>query len=146
MLTWVEACAFRPRESVQVAVTVTVPAASPAVLRVAEFPLPDTVPCVEVQFATDTGTLSGLVQSADTFTAPPGVNSVGLADKLIVGGFFGGSGFTVYVAEHEASFALLALGSVTCAVNVYVPGGTSVVSMLAVVSLPVTLPPLPLQA
>jgi hypothetical protein len=118
MVTCVEACAFNPRESVQVAVRVTVPGASPDVFSVAELPLPETVPCVDVQFATETGTLSGLVQLADTLTAPPRVSSVGLAERLIVGGFFGGSGFTVYVAEHEASFALLALGSVTCAVNV----------------------------
>src|SRR5271169_6033563 len=91
---WVEACPVRPRESVQVAVTVTGPAGSPAVFRVAELPLPDTVPGVEVQLATDVDTPSGLVQEAVRFTLPPVTRSVGLADKVMVGGFLGGSGFT----------------------------------------------------
>ena len=95
MVTCVEACEFSPRESVHVAVTVTGPGGNPDVLRVAEFPLPEMVPGVEVQFATETGAPSGLVQLAVTFPAPPGVNSLGLAERLTVGGFFGGSGFTV---------------------------------------------------
>ena len=65
------------------------------VLRVAELPLPETEPPVEVQFATETGTLSGLVQFADRFTVPPVTRSVGFADNDIVGGFFGGSGLIV---------------------------------------------------
>ena len=118
MVTWVVDCAVNPRESVHVAVTVTGPGGSPAVFNVADDPLPETVPSVVVQLATETGTPSGLVQLADKFTDPPGVNWVGLADKLIVGGFFGGSGFTVKLAEQLASFAFFALGSVTCAVIV----------------------------
>src|SRR5579872_29540 len=94
-VTCAEACPVRPRESVQVAVTVTGPVGAPAVLRVAELPLPETVPAVEVQLATETGTLSGLVQVADKFTLPPVTRSVGLADSDMVGGFFGGNALTV---------------------------------------------------
>ena len=94
MVTWVVACVCRPRESVQVAVTVTGPGTRPEVLSVAELPLPETVPWVDVQLATETGAPSGLVQLAVTFTAPPGVNSLGFAERLIVGGFLG-SGLTV---------------------------------------------------
>src|SRR5580658_10860159 len=91
---WVEACPVKPRESVQVAVTLTGPAGAPAVLRVAVLPLPETEPAVEVQLATETATPSGLVQEADRLTLPPATRSMGLADNDIVGGFFGGSGFT----------------------------------------------------
>ena len=94
-VTCVEPCPVNPRESVHVAVTVTGPAGKPDVFRVAEFPLPETVPALDVQFATETGTPSGLVQFADRLTLPPVTSSVGLADNDIVGGFFGGSGFTV---------------------------------------------------
>ena len=95
MLICVDACAVSPRESVQVAVTVTEPGDIPAVFRVAELPLPETDPELDVQFATETGTPSGLVQLPARFTVPPGTRSLGLADKDMVGGFFGGSGFTV---------------------------------------------------
>jgi hypothetical protein len=54
-----------------------------------------TVPAVEVQLATETGAPSGLLQFAVKLTVPPGVSSVGFADMDMVGGFFGGSGFTV---------------------------------------------------
>jgi hypothetical protein len=74
---------------------VTGPGGKPAVLRVAELPLPETVPALEVQFATETGTPSGLVQLADTFTLPPGTRLDGLAESDTDGGFFGGNGFTV---------------------------------------------------
>jgi len=94
-VTCEDACPDKPRESVQVALTVTGPGGSPAVFRVAEFPLPVTLPAVEVQFATETGTPSGLVQFALRFTVPPGTSDVGFADIDMVGGFFGGSGFTV---------------------------------------------------
>src|SRR5271157_548998 len=94
-VTWVEACPVRPRESVQVAPMVTGPAGTPAVLRVAELPLPETVPAVAVQLATETGTLSGLVQEAVTFTFPPVTTLAGLADKETAGGFLGGNGLTV---------------------------------------------------
>ena len=117
MVTCVVACAFKSRESVQVAVTVTGPGGSPAVFNVAEVPDPETVPAVDVQLATDTGTPSGLVQFAERFTVPPGTSSDGLADRETVGGFLGGSGLIVYFAVHEASFAFFAFGSVTCAVT-----------------------------
>ena len=64
-------------------------------LKVAELPLPETFPPVAVQLATDTGTPSGLVQAAVRVTLPPGGTLVGLADNDMVGGFFGGNGFTV---------------------------------------------------
>jgi len=67
----------------------------PAVFKVAESPVPETVPAVDVQLAIETGTLSGLVQLPVRFTVPPGTSSVGFADTDIAGGFFGGSGFTV---------------------------------------------------
>src|SRR5271165_5945981 len=95
MLICVEPWAVRPRESVQIAFTVTGPGDNPAVLKVAELPLPETVPADEVQFATDTGTLSGLLQLAERLTLPPATRLVGLADNERVGGFFGGSGLIV---------------------------------------------------
>src|ERR1700756_3374991 len=95
IVTWVEACPVRPRESVQVAFTVTGPGGRPAVFSVAEVPVPETVPALEVQSATETGTPSGLVQFAVRLTGPPGTSSAGLADIDMVGGFLGGSGFTV---------------------------------------------------
>ena len=95
MVTCVDACPVRLRESVHVAVTVTGPGGKSAVFRVAVLPDPVTVPEVEVQFATETGTPSGLVQFAVKLTVPPGVSSLGVADIDIVGGFLGGSGFTV---------------------------------------------------
>src|SRR5271154_1579884 len=93
--TGVEAWPVRPRESVQAAPTVTDPGATPEVSRVAEFPLPETDPPVDVQLATDTGTPSGLVQDAVRLTAPPGNTVSGLADNDMVGGFFGGNGLMV---------------------------------------------------
>src|SRR5579871_2089796 len=94
MLIWVEACAERPRESVQVAPTVIAPGAAPAVFSVALLPLPVMVPPVAVQLFTLTGTPSGLVQVQVTVTEPPACNEEGLAEQDMVGGFFGGS-FTV---------------------------------------------------
>ena len=70
-MTCAEACPVKPRESVQVAPTVAEPAEAPAVLKVAVFPLPDTEPPVEVQFATETGTPSGLVQVQVMLAEPP---------------------------------------------------------------------------
>ena len=74
---------------------VTVPGAAPAVFKVAELPLPETVPPVAVQLATEMGAPSGLVQEAVRVALPPGATLVGLADNDIVGGFFGGNAFTV---------------------------------------------------
>jgi hypothetical protein len=53
---------FRPRESVQVALTVIGPADAPVVLSVAVLPLPEMLPLLAVQSPTVTGTLLGLVQ------------------------------------------------------------------------------------
>src|SRR5580704_1855342 len=117
-VTSVEACAVRPRVSVQVAPTVMEPGDAPAVLSVAEPPPPETVPPLAVQLATETETLSGLVQLADKFTVPPACRLVGLAEIDIVGGFLGGNGFTVKLAEQLASLFFFSLVSVTWAVTV----------------------------
>ena len=45
--------------------------------------------------ATETGTPSGLVQLHVTVTLAPASTLDGLAEQLMVGGFFGGKGFTV---------------------------------------------------
>jgi hypothetical protein len=58
-------------------------------------PLPETVPPVAVQFETDTGTPSGLVQLQLTVTLAPACTVEGLAEQLMVGGFFGGNGLMV---------------------------------------------------
>src|SRR4029077_5576009 len=80
--TCVDACPVRPRASVQVAPTVAEPAEAPAVLRVAVLPLPDTEPPVAVQFATETGTPSGLVQVQVMLAEPPITTEDGLAEQL----------------------------------------------------------------
>ncbi len=85
---------LRPRESVQLALTVTGPGDAPVVFRVPVLPLPETVPLVAVQLPTVTGTLSGLVQVQVIVELPPACNELGLAEQDMVGGFFGGS-FTV---------------------------------------------------
>ena len=80
-----------------------------------------------------------------TVTGVPACTEVGLAEQDMVGGFFGGS-FTVKFAVQLAVFALLHLGigdvrSRPCSCRRPHP----LVSMVAVLSLPVTFPPLPLQ-
>jgi hypothetical protein len=95
MVTCVEPWAVRPRESVQVAPTVTLPGATLEVFNVAEVPLPETFPLLAVQFATETGTLSGLVQVAERLTVPPAWRLVGLAETEMLGGFLGGNGLMV---------------------------------------------------
>src|SRR5580704_7892715 len=65
-VTCVEAGVLSPRESVQVALTVT-------------------VPLVAVQFPTVTGTLSGLVQVQVIVALPPACNELGLAEQDMVG-------------------------------------------------------------
>src|ERR1700686_3001373 len=102
----------------QVALTVIEPGAAPVVLSVAELPVPVTVPPLDVQLETVTGTPSGLVQLADKLAVPPAAKLVGLAEREMVGGFFGGSGFTVKFAEQLASLFLFSLASVTWAVTV----------------------------
>jgi hypothetical protein len=111
-ITWLELLAVRPRESVQVALTVIAPGAAPVVLRVAVPPSPETLPPVAVQPLIVTGTLSGLVQLQLRFEGVPAWTEVGLAEQDMVGGFFGGS-FTVNVAEQLASPPFFILGSVT---------------------------------
>jgi hypothetical protein len=76
-------------------VTVTVPGETPAVAKVAEDPFPVTEAPLALQFATETGTPSGLVQFAVNVTGTPCVALEGSAVMLIVGGFFGGSGLMV---------------------------------------------------
>jgi len=113
----VEAGVFRPRESVQVAFTVIVPADAPVVSRVAVLPLPETVPPLAVQPLTFTGTLSGLVQVQVMVELPPACKELGLAEQDMVGGFFGGS-FTVKFALQVACPPVFFLGSVMVAVAV----------------------------
>src|SRR5579862_7588770 len=109
--------AFKPRESVHVAVTVTVPGDAPVVFSVAVSPVPEIVPPVAVQLLTVTGTLSGLVHVQWTLTVPPACRLVGVAEQLIVGGFFGSS-FTVKFAEQVVVLFFFSLGSVTLTVAV----------------------------
>src|ERR1700704_4289395 len=94
-VSWVEPCAVRPRVSVAVALTVNATGAAPAVFNVPVLPLPLMVPLVDVQLETVTGTPSGLLALHVTVAVPPTSKVDGLAEQLIVGGFFGGSGFTV---------------------------------------------------
>ena len=54
--------AVKPRESVQVVPILIGPDEAPVVFRVAEFPLPEMLPPLDVHPPTVTGTLSGLVQ------------------------------------------------------------------------------------
>src|SRR5271169_5967313 len=90
-VSWVEAWPVRPRVSEQVAPIVTVPGAVPAVRSVAVLPAPESVPLEAFQFETETETPSGLVQ-LQVMVAEPGICTVeGLAEQLMVGGFFGGS-------------------------------------------------------
>jgi hypothetical protein len=111
-VTAVEAAVVKPRESLQVALTVIGPGDAPAVLKVATFPLPEIVPPLAVQPETVTGTPSGLVQVHVTFAVPPVSRAVGLAEQLMVGGFFGGS-FTVNDAVQLASPFFFTFGSTT---------------------------------
>jgi hypothetical protein len=109
--------AVNPRESVHVALIVTVPAGAPVVLRVAELPLPEMLPPVAVHPPTVTGTLSGLVQVHEIVEEAPACTLVGLAEQETCGGFFGGS-FTVKFDVQLASLFFLAFGSLTRAVTV----------------------------
>jgi len=101
-VTWLEAEAVSPRESVQVALTVIGPADAPVVFNVPVFPLPETLPPVAVHPPTVTGTLSGLVQVQEIVLLAPVWTLAGLAEHDMAGGFLGGS-FTTKVAEQLAS-------------------------------------------
>ena len=70
-VTWLEPVAVRPRESVQVALTVIGPAGAPVVLSVAVPPSPETLPPVADQPPIVTGTLSGVVQVQVTVEGVP---------------------------------------------------------------------------
>jgi len=116
-VTALEVEAVKPRESVQVALILIDPGEAPVVSRVAEFPLPEILPPLEVHPPTVTGTLSGLVQVQVMVAGLPGWTVDGLAEQEICGGFLGGS-FTVKLAVQLAVLFFLALGSVTVAVTV----------------------------
>ena len=70
-MTCVVAEVLSPRESEQLAFTVMLPGCAPVVFSVAFVPLPEIVPLLAVQFATFTGTLSGLVHEALSETLAP---------------------------------------------------------------------------
>src|SRR5208282_4876807 len=114
-VTELELEAVKPRESVQVAFTVAVPAEAPVVLSVAELPLPVTLPVLEVQFPTTTLALSGLVHVQLMVEDVPISTVEGLAEQAICGGF---SGFTVKLEVQVATPFFLTLASVAVAVAV----------------------------
>jgi hypothetical protein len=116
-VTELEVEAVKPRESVQVVRMVMGPDEAPVVFRVAEFPLPEILPPLEVHPPTVTGTLSGLVQAQVMIDEVPVWTVDGLAEQEICGGFLGGS-FTVKLAVQLAVLFFLALASVTVAVVV----------------------------
>jgi hypothetical protein len=142
--TELEIEAVKPRESVQVALIVIGPDEAPVVFRVAKFPLPEMLPPLAVHPPTVTGTLSGLVQAQVMIDEVPAWTIDGLAEQEICGGFLGGS-FTMKVAMQLASPPFVILGSEIWAVTVYLPPATPLVVMLAVLSLLVIWPPVPLQ-
>ena len=72
---------MRPRESVQVALTVIEPAGAPVVFRVAVLPSPESVPAVAFQPATVTGTPSGLLQVQVTVAGLPVCTLAGFAEQ-----------------------------------------------------------------
>jgi hypothetical protein len=116
-VTELEVDAVKPRESVQVVPMVMGPDEAPVVFRVAEFPLPEILPPLEVHPPTVTGTLSGLVQAQVMIDEVPAWTIDGFAEQEICGGFFGGS-FTVKVAMQLVSPPFLILGSEILAVTV----------------------------
>src|ERR1700733_2706162 len=126
----VEAWALSPRESVQVTLTAIAPGGTPAVFSAAESPVPETVPPLAVQPATEAGTPSGLVHLADKFTLAPTGTLIALAKIDMVGRFLGGSGsrdrvgrflggggFMVKLAEQLARLFSFSSASVTLAVT-----------------------------
>ena len=114
-VTEADAEAFKPRESVQVALTVTAPGVAPVVFKVAEFPLPEMLPELALHPATVTGTLSALVHVHEIVDEPPISTDVGLAEQDICGGF---RGFSVNFDEQLAVLFFFSFGSVTVAVAV----------------------------
>src|SRR5436190_9168606 len=108
--TCVEAFVLKLRESEQDALTVMTPAGAPVVFKVVCSPLPETLPPVDVQLETVTGTLSGLVQLAVRVIGVPTCTEVGFAERDMVGGFFSGS-FTVKLALQLACPFFFSFGS-----------------------------------
>src|ERR1700687_4912470 len=107
-MTWAVAWVFRPRVSLQVAVTVIGPLEAADVSRAAELPLPEMLPPLAVQPPTVTWALSGLVQVQRMVEGVPVWTVDGFAEQETAGGFLGGC-FTVKVAMQLA--ALLVVGS-----------------------------------
>jgi hypothetical protein len=58
-------------------------------------PLPETLPLLAVQLATEVETPSGLVQVQVMVALAPACTIDGLAEQLMLGGFFGGNGLIV---------------------------------------------------
>ena len=83
-VTELEVEAVKPRESVQVALILIDPGEAPVVSRVAEFPLPEILPPLEVHPPTVTGTLSGLVQVQVMVAGLPGWTVDGLAEQDVI--------------------------------------------------------------
>jgi hypothetical protein len=109
---------FKPRESLQFALTVIGPGEAPDVFRAAVLPpLLETLPPLAVQPPTVTGTLSGLVQVQLMVEDVPARTVDGSAEHETAGGFFGGS-FTVKLAMQLVSPPFLILGSEIWAVTV----------------------------
>ena len=100
-ITWAMACVFNPRGSLQIAVTLMVPAAAPEVFSAAVLPLPETAPSLAVQPLTVTGRLSGLAQAQLMMEGEPAGTAAGFDEHDIEGGFFGAS-FTVKLALQVA--------------------------------------------
>jgi len=116
-MTWAVAGVLRPRESLQVALTVMGPAGAPEVFNDALLPLPETLPPVALQPATVTEALSGLLQVQLMVAEAPVCTVDGLAEHEMAGGFLGGS-FTAKDAMQLAWPAVCALGSEMLAVTV----------------------------
>ena len=93
------------------------PDKAPVVFRVAEFPMPEMLPPLEVHPPTVTGTLSGLVQLQVMVDGVPAWTIDGFAEQEICGAFLGSS-FTVKFAVQLATLFFVALASVTVAVVV----------------------------
>ena len=117
-ITWAVAGAFKPRESLQLALTVIGPTEAPDVSRASVFaPLLESRPPVALQPPTVTGTLSGLVQAQLTVDDAPVGTVDGFAEHEMTGGVFGGS-FTLKAAIQLASPPCFIPGSEILAVTV----------------------------
>src|ERR1700721_1043226 len=116
-ITWAVAGAFKPRESVQVALTVIGPGETPDVSRASVLlPLLETPPPLAVQPPTATGTLSGLVQVQLMVDGVPLGTVIGSAEHEKIGGFLGKS-FTMKVVMQLPSPPCFIRGSEIFAVT-----------------------------